>query len=184
MIISLCGFMGSGKSTIGKNLALYTGYRFIDLDIYLQNKLGISVQDIFTKVGEQGFRKEELTALKEIIKEEENSSNNSHYGLILALGGGTVTIPECLKIITEKTHCIYLNCPKEILTKRLIKSSSKRPLIAGKTQQEIENTINTLITEREYIYRECAKNTISVGTKSLVKIVEEIGLILKELLQI
>lgn len=165
MIISLCGFMGAGKSTIGKNLARYTGYRFIDLDTYIQNKWGYMVSDIFTQIGEQGFRNEELIALQEIFEKERDQPPHS-LGLILALGGGTVTTPACVQIIKDHTFCIYLRCTRDILVQRLLKNSVKRPLIAGKSKDEMEQYVTNLMEKRELFYRNCSHFVLQIDQQS------------------
>ena len=91
MIISLCGFMGSGKSTLGRGLASAYNCRFIDLDDYIEAKWAMSVSALFAKRGEEWFRNEECEALKEIVEEYTYLSSKEQYTLVLALGGGTVT---------------------------------------------------------------------------------------------
>lgn len=162
--------MGAGKSTIGKNLAIDIGYKFIDLDLYLEDKFGITVTEIFAKIGESGFRNEEYIVLNKIITERSNDLSRSNesilpnkHGLVIALGGGTITNPKCAKIIKEKTFCIYLNCTKELLMKRLLKNNSKRPLIAGKSWQELDVFIANLMIQREPIYKDCSKYICNIG---------------------
>lgn len=173
MIISLCGFMGAGKSTIGKNLARDMGYKFIDLDSYLENKSGITVTEIFEKRGESGFREQEYLALEQIITENENHLNTNEEsaffnknGLVIALGGGTVTNSGCAALIKEKTLCIYLNCPKELLMKRLLKNNSKRPLVAGKSQTELDALITNLMIDRESAYKDCSRYICNIDTQT------------------
>jgi shikimate kinase len=157
MIISLCGFMGSGKSTIGRGLAGSFNCRFIDLDHYMEDKWAMSVSAIFAKNGEEWFRKEECECLKEIVEEYRYLSSKEPYTLVLALGGGTVTYPQSARIIKEETSCVYLQCPKEILLERLIKNNSRRPLLAGKSEEEMSVTIDNLMAAREAIYINCAE---------------------------
>lgn len=176
MIISLCGFMGAGKSTIGKNLARDIGYKFIDLDSYLENKLGITVTEIFEKIGEDGFRNQEYLALQEIITEaekhlisinqKEESALLDKHGLVIALGGGTVTNSRCATLVKEKTFCIYLNCPKELLIKRLLKNNAKRPLVAGRSQTELDTFITNLMVSREPVYKDCARYICNIDLQT------------------
>ncbi len=218
MIISLCGFMGAGKSTIGKNLARYTGFRFIDLDNYIEHKTGRTVSDFFEKNGEYTFRLIELEALREIVfsaggkssraysehsgasryfrdindnntadEEKDFDLNVEHHinsvwrnenrkGIILALGGGTVITPECAGIIKEHTFCIYLNCPKNILLRRLIKNNIKRPLLAGKTSAELKAYITELIRIREPDYKQCAHLSLNISEDDkLLEIIEKLA---------
>lgn len=127
MIISLCGFMGTGKTGVGKALAATLekkGYPFelIDLDSYIESKQGCTVSELFTAKGEAFFRDEEYHSLVEITDRKKNT--------ILSLGGGTPTFERCNRIIKEKTTCIYLDCTVGELAYRLVGTASKRPLVA------------------------------------------------------
>src|SRR5690606_29303751 len=108
MKISLIGYMGSGKSTVGKELSQLLAYKFIDLDTYLVSKYGKSIQELFKTEGEIKFRKYEHESLKEIIESEES--------FILALGGGTPAYYNNMDLINQNTHSIYLRLtPKELI---------------------------------------------------------------------
>lgn len=191
--------MGAGKSTLGKNLARYTGARFIDLDEYLEKKFGCSVGDFFSLHGEAAFRREELLALQEILRPEiplspSPAAGTTHLGsaeseslhpvrIILSLGGGTVMTPACAKLIQQHTRCIYLNCPKSILLKRLIKNSDKRPLLAGKSAAELEAHISDLMEKREPVYKSCAQAEFEIrASEPLPAAVERICAILSRFL--
>ena len=167
MIISLCGFMGAGKSTIGKHIARITGYSFIDLDSYIEKKRGMSIPELFVKEGEEAFRQEEYNSLKEILS---NPSNN----LILSLGGGTVTRENCAKLIKEQTKCIYLYCTKEELAKRVSKNPGQRPLLQGKTKQELTDHIHNMMLQREPVYKSCAHAVVDTSNSNLPKIIEQL----------
>ena len=150
-ILSLCGFMGAGKTTIGKNLAHYLGYKFIDLDWYLEEKLGTTVSNFFSNNGECAFREQEALALKEII---DNYSTSK--GVVLALGGGALTNSLSAKIIKDNTTCFYLNCSNEVLLKRLQKSDTERPLLKGKNIKQLKEFIENKKIEREQAYIDSA----------------------------
>ncbi len=156
MIITLCGFMGCGKSTLGRGLAAAYNCRFIDLDDYIEAKWAMSISTIFARKGEEWFRNEESAALQEIVEEYNYLSSKEPYTLVLALGGGTVTYAPSARIIKESTHCVYLKCSKEVLLARLMKNNSRRPLLAGKTEGEMSQTIDSLMARREGIYLGCA----------------------------
>ena len=170
MIISLCGFMGAGKSTVGKYLAQFLGYKFIDLDIYIEQKLGMSVSDFFSQNGEEAFRKEEFIALSEIVEEFYRTKSN----LILALGGGTVTREACASIVREKTTGVYLYCHKDELVRRLRKRTANRPLLQGKSDDELRIYIQNLMDAREGFYKSCAKYTISTQSGQLSRVIDDI----------
>ena len=165
--------MGAGKSTIGKHLARITGYKFIDLDNYIEQKRNMGIPEIFEKEGKEAFRAEELASLQEIVSgdfpERENGKN-----LILALGGGTVTTEACARIVKEQTHCIYLYCATEELVKRLARNHSNRPLLSEKSADELEEHIKELVRQREEIYKSCAKDTVDTGNKKLQDVIDDI----------
>ena len=124
MIIALSGFMGCGKSTVGRILALRTGFSFIDLDEYIEISTGLSVAEIFSLDGEEGFRSKESLYLKEVLE------NHLSKNLILALGGGTVLKDENVAAMRD-AGCltIYLEVPLEVLQSRLENDSGQRPLL-------------------------------------------------------
>lgn len=169
MIISLCGFMGAGKSTIGKYLARTIGFAFIDLDCYIERKRGIPISELFKTEGEEAFRKEELDSLQQIIGQFGEKKD-----LILSLGGGTVTREQCATLIREKTHCIYLSCSKDELARRVARNNTNRPLLQGKSSKELEEHIENLIKLREPIYRACAHITIDTGCGNIPQIINRI----------
>ena len=117
----------------------------------------MAVSSIFEKKGEGWFRKEECEALKEIVDEYNYLNAKEPYTLVLALGGGTVTYGPSADVIKKETHCVYLQCPKEMLLERLIKNNSRRPLLAGKSEEEMSVTIDNLMAAREAIYINCAE---------------------------
>lgn len=165
MIVALCGFMGSGKSTIGRGLASCCNCRFIDLDNYMEDKWAMSVSTIFAKNGEEWFRREECESLKEIVEEYNYLSAKEPYTLVLALGGGTVTYPPSAEIVKNCTSCVYLQCSKDVLLGRLVKNNSRRPLLAGKSVEELSESIDNLMEQRESIYLNCAQWIYNTGEK-------------------
>ena len=173
MIITLCGFMGCGKSTLGRGLAQACGCRFIDLDDYIEAKWAMSVSTIFEKRGEQWFREEECTCLKEIVEEYNYLNSKAPYTLVLALGGGTVTSVPSAAVVREHTTCVYLECPKETLLQRLVKNNSRRPLLAGKTEEEMSAAIDSLMQLREEIYRTSAHHIYHAAGKKMKDVIED-----------
>lgn len=167
MIVTLCGFMGVGKSTLGRGLAANFNCRFIDLDEYIEDKFAVSVSQLFAKIGEEGFREQESVALRELIEEYNYLNAKEPYTLVLALGGGTVTYAPSAEIVRRDTYCIYLQCPKEILLSRLIKNNSRRPLLAGKTDEQISRTIDELMLKREHLYISNSRSIYNVGSLKL-----------------
>ena len=123
--ISLIGFMGCGKSSVGKELAaLLPECRLIDLDTYIEKKQGISIPEIFNEYGEAAFRRMELEALEEIFSDTERPR------AVISLGGGTVTSEECRRLIRQNTECFYLRATTETLLDNLEGHSAGRPMLA------------------------------------------------------
>ncbi|MGQ1945835.1 shikimate kinase [Geofilum sp. OHC36d9] len=142
--VFLIGFMGSGKSTVGQLLAKETGWKFLDLDHYIENQQNKTIAQIFKAHGEQEFRKKENEALKEIIQLEK---------VIIATGGGTPCYYNNMDIMNKNGLTIYLQLSPEELRKRLLPARAARPLIAGKSDAELLTFIKEKIAEREPFYQ-------------------------------
>lgn len=122
--ISLIGFMGCGKSSVGKILAtLLPECRLIDLDTYIEEKQGKNIPEIFNEYGEAAFRRMEREALEEIF------SDKSRHRAILSLGGGTVTSEQCRQLIRRHTDCFYLRATTDTLLDNLEGHSDGRPML-------------------------------------------------------
>ena len=122
--ISLIGFMGCGKSSVGKILAtLLPECRLIDLDTYIEEKQGKNIPEIFNEYGEAAFRRMEREALEEIF------SDKSRPRAILSLGGGTVTSEQCRQLIRQHTDCFYIRATTDTLLDNLEGHSDGRPML-------------------------------------------------------
>lgn len=121
MIIALTGYMGAGKTTVGSIVADALGCPFLDLDDIIVKKAGKSITDIFAQDGEPAFRAMEADCLAGTVKKYAEST------LVLAIGGGTVTCPGAVKLLQEKTLCIWLKAPVEAMAER-VKAAGGRPL--------------------------------------------------------
>ena len=160
MLISLTGFMGSGKSTVGRLVADALGCPFLDLDEVIVKKAGRSIPEIFRAEGEPGFRRLEKQALeKTVSKYAENTA-------VLALGGGTVTVPGAVQLLQEKTLCIYLQADFETLMTRLEGQTEDRPL-AGKDMAG-------RLAAREPLYQAAAHVTVDTVGLTPEEIADEI----------
>lgn len=123
--ISLIGFMGCGKSSVGKELAsLLPDCHLIDLDTYIEEKQGNNIPEIFNEYGEAAFRRMEREALEEIF------SDKSRPRAILSLGGGTVTSEQCRQLIRQHTDCFYLRATTDTLLGNLKGHSEGRPMLS------------------------------------------------------
>ena len=132
--------MGSGKSSVGAELATLLGFEFIDLDCYIEEKIGLSIKGIFEMQGEEGFRAIEAEALRDVVV----MHTLTHKDLVLALGGGTIAIKGVRHLILEDTTCIYLEASPKTLMARL--EGEGRPLL--------DENMESLLKAREEFYRE------------------------------
>ncbi len=168
MNIVLMGYMGSGKSLIGKKLAIEKKLDYLDLDDYIENQEKKSIKNIFKDRGEIYFRKKESFYLSEVL--------SGHSDTIISLGGGTPCFAGNLEIIKEKenTRSVYLHASLEELTKRLFKERAKRPLIAHlNTEDALKDFIRKHVFERSFYYNQ-ADYKITTDLKNADQITEEI----------
>lgn len=166
MIISLIGYMGSGKSHISKVLSQKMSLKLIDLDKEIFLKNGMTIPEIFEKKGEIYFRKEERRLLEEILNTEKNC--------ILSLGGGTPAYFNNMELINEKSESIYLRTTVKTLTERLLKQKQKRPLIAKIPDEQLPEFIGQHLFERQLFYSK-AKHTVIADSKVPDDIAAEIA---------
>lgn len=160
MLIALTGFMGSGKTSVGRLVADALGCPFLDLDEIIVKKAGRSIPEIFQADGEKGFRRLEKDALeKTVAKYAENTA-------VLALGGGTVTVPGAVKLLQEKTLCIYLEADIDTLIARLQGQPEGRPLA--------DENMAARLAQREPLYREASHVTIDTAGLTPEEITDEI----------
>ena len=171
MIISLTGFMGSGKSSVGKELSSLLDCPLIDLDSYIEDNVGESIPEVFARGGESLFREMESVSLKEVLSSEEKDSVR-----ILSLGGGTLEKEENALLVKEKTTCIYLKASVETLVSNLKNDFEGRPMLNG---TDLRGRIVDLMTRREDSYQGCASHVIDIDGKSFKEVAEEITSLLK-----
>lgn len=153
MRIVLVGYMGSGKTTVGKELSKYLGFRFLDLDAFIEDKTGMEISTIFKEKGELFFRKLEHQYLKEVL--EKNAE------IILSTGGGTPCYSGNMDVISNYTdHVFYLRVSIPELVKRLSKEKMQRPLIAHIEDDDLPEFFGKHLFERSPFYS-MATHTIS-----------------------
>ena len=144
MLIFLTGFMGSGKTTAGRLLAEGLHYDFVDLDELIEEYEGKAVTEIFAEKGEEYFRKTEARVLDGLL----NRTN-----LVVALGGGTACFHDNMQKMKSSGITVYLKVSPGIIARRLDHGTA-RPLVAGKTGDELKNHIRRLLAGREGWYRQ------------------------------
>lgn len=177
MTVSLTGFMGSGKSSIGKALSELLGCTFIDLDTYIEYKEGKKIRDIFGKEGEQIFREMEYEALSELLPKGNSCTDVT---LVVALGGGTVTVNKCLELVRSRSTCFYLKADEDTLEKRLENGTDERPMLKS-GDSSLRERISSLMSARSGQYESAADYTIRTDRISIQTAAEQISDIIKGL---
>lgn len=142
MRVYLIGYMGCGKSRLGRLLASHVGKAFVDMDDYIESRNCKTVPQIFAEEGESEFRRKERRALEELSEFED---------VIIATGGGAPCFFDNMELMNRTGVTVFLNIEPSILADRLMKSKTERPLIKGKSREElIEFIYETLQKRKEY----------------------------------
>ena len=157
--------MGSGKTTLGRELASKMKLSFLDLDKYLEEKYFKTIPQIFEEEGEAGFRQKEQACLHEV---------SSFEGVVIATGGGVPCFFDNIEVMNETGYCVFLDVASGELADRLLKSKSERPLIKGKSPEELESFIDSMMEKRRPYY-EGAKYLISGTNISAQEILERLN---------
>lgn len=147
MIIALTGYMGSGKSRIGKLLSTATGFPLLDLDKEIVQRENAGIAEIFQAKGELYFRRLERQILEQIV--------NSSQDTVLSLGGGTPAYFDNISLIKSTTRSFYLQASVPTLVSRLLKQKAKRPLIANVLDEDLPEFVAKHLFERLPYYAQC-----------------------------
>lgn len=170
--IILIGYMGAGKTTIGRQLALTLGLQFYDLDWYIETRYRKKVSEIFAEQGEEHFRDLERRMLHELAEFED---------IVISCGGGTPCFYDNMQYMNQQAETVYLKLEPEVLCMHLKMGRTVRPLILGKTEDELLQYIKESLKEREPFYAQ-AKHTLDVSLMdNYEKIAITIDLLRKEL---
>lgn len=151
--IILIGYMGAGKTTIGKALSKDLGVIFYDLDWYIESRMRKSVSQIFAERGEEGFRKIEYNMLHEVAEFED---------VIISCGGGTPCFFDNMDYLNQQGDVVYLKATPETLYKHLLMAKIERPLLKGKSAEELIAYITEHLKERSPFY-EKARHILDVN---------------------
>ena len=151
--IILIGYMGAGKTTVGKALAKELGIIFYDLDWYIENRMRKSIAQIFEERGEEGFRKIEYNMLHEVAEFE---------NVIISCGGGTPCFFDNMDYLNQQGDVVYLKANPDTLHKHLLMAKVERPLLKGKSTEELIAYITEHLKEREPFYSK-ARYTLDVN---------------------
>jgi shikimate kinase len=166
MLIFLVGFMGSGKSYVGRNLAPLLGYVHVDLDKWIEEKEATTIAALFEKKGEEYFRELESRYLHALDPDQ---------SLVISTGGGAPCFFDNMKTMNEKGLTIYLNRSKEIVIPRLLKGLHKRPLIAGMSEQELEKFYDEKLQSRKRFYEQAKLHVDDADVEEIFRMIENAG---------
>lgn len=159
--VALTGFMGVGKSRIGRELARELMLHFIDLDRYIEREMGLSIADIFRHLGEPTFRQLEAGAVNELTQKD---------FLVLSLGGGTFVSPENRERLLRRGPVVALWASPETILERVSRRPGQRPMLDNPDPLE---RIQRLLAEREAIYRQATLH-VSTDGRRIPDVVDEI----------
>lgn len=170
--IFLIGYMGCGKSTLGRALGRTTGLQFIDLDNYIELRFHKTVSELFAEKGESGFREIERNMLHEVA---------DFQNVIIACGGGTPCFFDNMDYMSEHGTTVFLDASIGKLHSRLMRGRGKRPLIAQKNDEELLAFIEEALSKRMPYYRK-AKVTFKTDLlESECEISDTVARFVKEL---
>ena len=141
--IIIVGYMGAGKTTVGKALSKELGIPFYDLDWYIESRRRKTVSQLFAELGEEGFRKIERNMLHEVAEFE---------NVIISCGGGTPCFFDNMDYMNQQGQVVYLHCSSEVLHKHLLMGKTERPLLKGKSPDELIAFIKEQLIAREPYY--------------------------------
>jgi shikimate kinase len=164
--IILTGFMGTGKSTVGRLLAKKTGYRFVDTDTLIEQQTGKTITEIFTTQGEKAFRNLETELVKKLAKKG---------GQVIATGGGLVLNPDNVKELSRTGKIFCLTTTADEILQRVKQQENTRPLLQEKNPLQ---KITTLLQQRAHVYRQFPQIS-TTGTAPELLVEKVLGLIQK-----
>ncbi len=168
----LVGFMGCGKSTVGRRLARELGVAFVDLDRVVEAEAGLSIPEIFAREGEEGFRRREELSLEGILADRR--------AMVVATGGGTPMVGDAMARMVAAGWVVYLYVPEEVLVARLGRGRGRRPMIAGMDDRALAGFVAERLGEREGRYREAHVVVDALSVRgdmllSMLRMHEEMG---------
>jgi shikimate kinase len=160
--------MGSGKTTVGRALAKELDMPFYDLDWYIESRMRKKVSQIFAEQGEEGFRRIERNMLHEVAEFED---------VVISCGGGTPCFFDNMEYMNSQSQVVWLKASPEVLHKHLLMGKGDRPLLKGKTPDELIAFIREQLQYREQFYSK-ARYTLDV---SLMDNCEKIAITVSEI---
>lgn len=163
-LVFLIGPRGSGKSTVGRVLAGRLGWDFADADVWLEERAGLTIREIFEREGEAGFRERETAMLRDLAEWD---------GHVIATGGGVVLRAENRELL-QRGAIVYLTADVDTLWRRACADATtaqRRPALLGGGRDEVAR----VVAAREGLYRECAHLVVATGDRTPEEVAGEIA---------
>lgn len=161
--IVLIGFMGCGKTTIGKQLAKKFNFDFIDTDEEIEKKYNTTISDIFRIYGEDDFRKKEVSLLDELLKKD---------NIIISTGGGIIESIEAIDMLIKEKAVIWLDANVLTIVNRLKLELDNRPKL--KNKKDFELSVKRLLDTRYEKYKKSSRIRIDVNDKNIDEVISDI----------
>lgn len=175
MRIFLVGFMGSGKTTLGRALARDLHLEFIDLDNYIESRFRKTISELFAERGESGFRQIEYNMLHEVAEFED---------VVIATGGGTPCHFDNMDYMNSHGTTVHLEASPEVLFIRLTISHTQRPMLAGKSGDELRKYIATMLMTRAPYYTQARYSFCADELEDRTQVARSVARFRKEILGI
>jgi shikimate kinase len=140
----IIGFKNSGKTTFGRILAGRLGLEFLDLDEFIEKREGKSIPEIYTRLGDEGFRRLEWKTLKEVSVQ--------HNHIVISTGGGAPCHCDNMSLMEKYGDVVYLNVSNDLLVERLQQAAKERPIVLGKSESELREYIAQMRERCEHHY--------------------------------
>ena len=172
--IIFIGYMGAGKTTIGKAFAKEIGLPFYDLDWYIESRMRKTVKQLFDERGEEGFRKMEYNLLHELAEFED---------IVISCGGGTPCFYDNIDYMNQQGDTVYLNASAEVLYNHLNMAKGVRPLLLNKTPEEMKAFIVEQLSQRQQFYQK-AKYTLDIEVLDNIRKIDTAIAQLRQLLKV
>lgn len=172
MTLFLTGYMAAGKTTLGRALAKELGYRFIDLDFYIEQRFRKRIPELFELHGEEGFRRLEAEMLREV---------GEFCDTVVSCGGGTPCHADNMDYMLQAGITVWLDASVESICRRLLVARTRRPLVEGKSPAELPDFIASHLSQRRPFYGRAAIRIPSDHLESRDEISQTVSELLRRL---
>lgn len=163
--IFLTGYMGAGKTTLGKAFARQLNVPFIDLDWYIEERFHKSIRELFAERGEASFRELERNMLHEVAEFED---------VVISTGGGTPCFFDNMEYMNRQGHTVFLDVHPDVLFRRLKVATQQRPILQGKTDDELRAFIVEALEKRAPFYSQARYRFDAGRLESRTQITESV----------